>query len=85
MASHLPRQNPANGNGGSGAGSPRVPLLNEKEAAALLGLSPAVLKASRLKKPRCKGPKWVKFGRRVLYRLDDLERFIEENMVVPGV
>lgn len=53
-------------------------LLNEREAARRLGLSVATLRRRRL---NLKPPVWVKLGGRVLYRGQDLESFIEANVV----
>ncbi len=56
-------------------------LCNEREAACCLGLSIATLRRRRrLKQP----PVWVKLGFRVLYRKQDLERFIDANLIHPS-
>jgi hypothetical protein len=55
-------------------------LLDEKKAAALLGVSP-----SSLRKARCEGqhdlrtamPKFTRVGGRVLYKRSDLEMWVE--------
>lgn len=49
-------------------------LLTTSEAAAYLGLA-----ISTLNKWRCfgEGPQFIKLGRAVRYRLDDLDRFVE--------
>ena len=49
-------------------------FMTTKEAAALMGLKVNTLEIWRL---RGSGPRFVKFGRAVRYRLDDLEKYIE--------
>jgi predicted DNA-binding transcriptional regulator AlpA len=53
-------------------------LLNEREAASLLGLSVATLRRRRLLRHP---PAWAKLGARVLYKESELIAFIEANMV----
>jgi hypothetical protein len=53
-------------------------LCDEREAARRLGLSVATLRRRRLNQ---QPPIWVKLGGRVLYRKQDLESFIEANVV----
>ncbi|WP_025322238.1 helix-turn-helix transcriptional regulator [Deferrisoma camini] len=55
--------------------SEKVKLMNEKEAAAYLGLSVRTLQAWRQKGI---GPAWKKLGRAVRYALSDLDAFLEE-------
>jgi len=55
-------------------------LLNEHEAAQFLGLSVFTLRAWRSKR---RGPAFVKLGRSVRYRSDDLEAFLNEAAVEP--
>jgi hypothetical protein len=55
-----------------------VELLNEYQAARLLGLSVQTLRRRRLRRHP---PVWVKLGSRVLYRKQDLERFVAANLV----
>lgn len=59
----------------------RVPgrrsLLTEKEAAALLRLSYRSLQGLRV---RGGGPRFVKLGRSVRYRLSDLDKFIQKSL-----
>jgi predicted DNA-binding transcriptional regulator AlpA len=50
---------------------PGTRLLNEKQAAEYLGLSPATLSSWRCRK---KGPRWVKLGGAVRYDDADLSR-----------
>lgn len=55
------------------------PLLNEKETADLLGIKGQTLAIWR---SRGVGPSWVKIEqRRVMYRLEDIERYIAEQLV----
>lgn len=55
-------------------------LFNEREAARRLGLSVATLRRRRLNQ---QSPAWVKLGDRVLYRIQDLESFIEAHLIHP--
>jgi hypothetical protein len=56
-------------------------LCDEREAARRLGLSVATLRRRRrLQQP----PVWVKLGFRVLYRKQDLEFFIDANLIHPS-
>lgn len=54
--------------------APQKVVLTTREAAAFLGLA-----ISTLNKWRCygKGPQFIKLGRAVRYRQDDLERYVE--------
>jgi len=53
-------------------------LLNERQVAAALGVSVGTVRRRRfLRQP----PAWVKLGRRVLYRKQDLEAFINANII----
>lgn len=56
----------------------RTSALTDREAARLLGLSVATLRAWRLQQ---RGPRFVRFGRAVRYLPADLERFIDSNAV----
>ena len=53
-------------------------LIDEHEAARRLGLSVATMRRRRLLR---QPPAWVKLGSRVLYRISDLDAFIERNVV----
>ncbi len=55
-------------------------LLHERDAARRLGLSVATLRRRRLNQ---QPPAWVKLGARVLYRVQDLESFIEAHLIRP--
>lgn len=53
-------------------------LLNEREAAQLLGLSPKTLQDRRLKR---RPPTYLKLGHAVRYRASDLEAFIQQSTI----
>jgi predicted DNA-binding transcriptional regulator AlpA len=53
-------------------------LLNVKEAASYLNLAEQTLHNYRFTR---KPPNYVKLGKRVLYELSELEKFIESNRV----
>lgn len=57
-------------------------LLNEEEAAERLNVEPATL--SKWRCTRRYALPYVKVGRRVLYREDDLAAYIEANTVHPA-
>lgn len=54
--------------------------LKEKQAAEYLGLSVKTLQAWRF---YCKGPKYLKLGRAVLYPVEYLDQFKESSTVNP--
>jgi predicted DNA-binding transcriptional regulator AlpA len=54
-----------------------MPLLNQREAAEFLRLSERTLERFRLTGD---GPPYVKAGRRVVYRREDLDRWIEDHV-----
>jgi excisionase family DNA binding protein len=54
--------------------------LTDREAAKLLGLSVATLRAWRLRR---RGPRYLRFGRAVRYLVADIDRFIEANRIEP--
>lgn len=56
-------------------------LLNETEVAKILGISPLTLKNER-SRGEIRIP-YVKIGRLIRYRIEDLNRFIEQNRKVP--
>lgn len=56
------------------------PTVKTKEAAEYLKLSPATLRNYRLTQD--KGPVYVKSGRRVLYRIVDLEAYAKKHFVL---
>jgi len=51
-------------------------LNNESEAAAYLQLSRSFLRQARV---RGSGPSFIKLGRSVRYRIEDLNNWVEEN------
>ncbi|MBI5083309.1 MAG: helix-turn-helix domain-containing protein [Acidobacteria bacterium] len=61
-------------------------LLNEREASRVLGCSPATM---RWRRKQGRTPGHYKIGRKVLYRLSDLERYLArckvEQTTVPTV
>lgn len=57
-------------------------LLSIDEAAAFLGLSVQTLYSWRY---RGIGPKSYRVGGRAKYRLSELERWLQEQAIVPGV
>ena len=61
--------------------SENLELRNEKQAAQRLGLSVATLRRRRLLR---QPPAWVKLGARVLYRSNDLDDFVQANLVQPA-
>ena len=54
-------------------------ILNEKEVAEMLGISLSKLRADR---QHSRGIPFVKIGKRVLYRFDDIEGFLEDNKIL---
>jgi Helix-turn-helix domain len=56
------------------------PLLSDKEAAAILCVAARTPSQWRL---RGKGPRYVKYGKRVFYRRSDILEFIANNVVTP--
>lgn len=59
---------------------PAATLMNEKEAAAYLGLSVDCLQARR---SMGRAPRYIKLGRAVRYDRADLEAFVESCRVTP--
>jgi len=56
--------------------------LNEKQAAEALGISVALLRKQRGRRTGCP---YVKIGRRVVYRTQDVEAFMTSCRVAGGV
>ena len=56
-------------------------LLNTREVADLLGISPNTLDIWRTKN---RGPRFIKGGRYVRYQQTDLENFIKDNKRGPS-
>jgi predicted DNA-binding transcriptional regulator AlpA len=61
-------------------GTSRRRLLRDTEAARRLRLRRGTLANRRWKK---QGPAWIKIGRAVRYREEDIEEFIEQHRVQP--
>ena len=57
-------------------------LIDEHEAAKALKVSRGTL--ANWRSTRLNGPAFVKVGRAVRYRLEDIERFIESQLVQPA-
>jgi len=55
-------------------------LVNEKEAARLLGLSVITLRNYRHQR---RGPIYYKLGRSVRYSLKDIMEFVEQRRIIP--
>lgn len=58
-------------------------VLNEQEAAAYTGLKPPTLRKMRCGASRQEGPPFLKIGRKVGYRLADLDAWLERHVVAP--
>ena len=56
----------------------RTKPLNAKEAAAYVHSTEATLRQWRY---LGKGPSWIKWGSRVLYRVEDLDAYLDANTV----
>lgn len=56
-------------------------LLTTKDAARHIGLSASTLAQWRI---AGKGPTFAKLGARVVYRSEDLDRWVEDNLVTGG-
>ena len=62
----------------------KVEVLTEKDAARYIGMSRSFLSADRIngyRDGRTKGPAFMKLGRSVRYRRDDLDRWLMQNRV----
>ncbi len=60
---------------------PAIPRLTETEAAQYLCAKPQTLRKWR---SRGVGPAFLKLTGQIKYRLDDLDKFVEQSRVVPG-
>ncbi len=58
-----------------------IVIVGEKEAASYVGLSVKTLQARRFRREE---PKYIKMGRCVRYRIDDLNFFIAAHTVDPS-
>ena len=56
-------------------------LLNEKEAAQFLAVKPTTLQQWR---HRAKGPAYIKLVGKIKYRMDDLLRYLDEQLIEHG-
>lgn len=54
------------------------PTVDERDAAQFIGFSPSYLRQARM---RNTGPAYVRVGRAVRYRVEDLSRFLDEHRV----
>lgn len=53
-------------------------LMNQRQAALFLGVSPRTLENYRL---TGEGPKWIRLGKRLVrYKLSDILNYIEDEM-----
>ena len=57
-----------------------IGLLTEQEASEYLGIAPLTLRNWRY---QTRGPRYVLVGRRVCYRIEDLQAWAEERLVDP--
>lgn len=48
--------------------------LNEQQVSDLTGISVSTL---RMHRHKCKGIPYIKYGRRVLYKIDDINNFLQ--------
>ncbi len=60
------------------AASPSV--VDERGAATLLGIAPTTLRNIR---SQGRGPKYSRVGRRIVYRVRDVESYLDEHAVDP--
>ena len=78
----IPKAQPQK-DGGSKAPDFSRPNINEADAAAYLGISVSALRKSRMNGNRANHlppPPYIKLGRRVIYRVEDLVHFLEANL-----
>jgi hypothetical protein len=57
------------------------PLLTDEEAAAVLKVAPKTPSQWRL---HGKGPRYIKYGKRVFYRPSDIREFLLNSLVEPA-
>lgn len=55
-------------------------LLDTRETAIFLGLAPSTLESWRC---RGRGPAYCKLGANVMYRIEDLEVWLDSHRIVP--
>ncbi len=63
--------------GGAALGDPKAGLLTENQAAVVFNLSNRTMQAWRV---RGCGPKFIKVGRSVRYRIGDLQEYVKRNV-----
>jgi len=56
--------------------------LSEKEAGIRIGIAPATLRNWR---HWGKGPRYVKYGRKIFYRAKDLDDFVVSSVIDPAL
>ena len=54
-----------------------VGALNTKKAAEYIGISDSFLRKTRMKKSEIRGPTFKRFGSKVIYRIRDLEDYLD--------
>ena len=62
----------------------KSPVMNEREAARYIDLSVSFLRQSRMngdRRSRTPGPPFVRIGRSIRYRVEDLDRWLLEHRV----
>jgi len=59
----------------------KVQVVNDREAARFLGLAPQTLRNWRTNR---RGPKYVRLGGRIVYRLVDLNEFLNRGVIDPA-
>ena len=59
----------------------KVQVVNDREAARFLGLAPQTLRNWRTNR---RGPKYVRLGGRIVYRLADLNEFLNRGVIDPA-
>ena len=63
-------------------------LITDKQAARYLSMSESWLRQVRMegnRKGRMPGPPYIRIGRAIRYRLEELNRWLDEHRVVAGV
>jgi predicted DNA-binding transcriptional regulator AlpA len=58
------------------------PLINQEQAAVVIGVKPPTLAMWRHKD---KGPPYRKIGRSAFYRRSDIEQWLDAQCVIPGL
>jgi len=61
---------------------PASPLVNDREAAAILNMAVDTLRRWRWKG---RGPKYYRFGRSIRYAVADLDDFRDRHLVTPSI